>query len=583
MRSILLLKKNKIKKRKKKTEEEERRTMRKVFPSNNSLLFVIVVVAFFLIKFPHYGSSEEMYFAASEMKDVVDFERIIGTTFLQFYKRETERLNRIEKFLMDKERLHRRGHRVDVTEANTEDGRNQKQKRASAFMSHPTDSYKLMKRMVTEWNDLSSWMYTSQESRQELESLALNVKRIFAFQEGKELRGSFLSIFKLQDTYKISVAEMVNGLREPSHKLNYDDMFEIATYAIHYWVFPRAIEWASYIIQQFDDASNDVDVSVGRSMLSNVYDILSWANYKTRNYELASEASKIALKLNHTHVRQYNLAWYQQLHATQKHPGDTVGIPEDDPENNKTLQAIRCRREEKLEQTYADTLFCQYYTPHPQFYLKPLKLERLYHDPRIDVYHELLSNTEVNYIKEKARSRLNLAKVYSLETGKMTTASYRTSKTTWLLPHEDSVLLRILNRVGALGNFDMTYAEPFQVANYGIGGNYEAHYDFVTPPHNSSVFGAYDFGNRMATMLFYLETVEEGGDTTFINLLPGVSTAAVKGSGVFWHNLKKSGQGDMRTKHAACPVLLGEKWISNLWIHEHGQEFSHPCTTNPDD
>ena len=32
-------------------------------------------------------------------------------------------------------------------------------------------------------------------------------------------------------------------------------------------------------------------------------------------------------------------------------------------------------------------------------------------------------------------------------------------------------------------------------------------------------------------------------------------------------------QGDKKTRHAACPVLLGHKWVSNLWIHEHGQEF----------
>jgi hypothetical protein len=34
-----------------------------------------------------------------------------------------------------------------------------------------------------------------------------------------------------------------------------------------------------------------------------------------------------------------------------------------------------------------------------------------------------------------------------------------------------------------------------------------------------------------------------------------------------------SGEGDLRTRHAGCPVLLGEKWISNKWIHEMGQEF----------
>ncbi len=33
-----------------------------------------------------------------------------------------------------------------------------------------------------------------------------------------------------------------------------------------------------------------------------------------------------------------------------------------------------------------------------------------------------------------------------------------------------------------------------------------------------------------------------------------------QGTAVFWYNLFKSGEGDYRTRHAACPVLVGSKW-----------------------
>lgn len=39
----------------------------------------------------------------------------------------------------------------------------------------------------------------------------------------------------------------------------------------------------------------------------------------------------------------------------------------------------------------------------------------------------------------------------------------------------------------------------------------------------------------------------------------------------------RSGEGDLRTRHAACPVLLGIKWVSNKWIHEKGQDVYRPC------
>ena len=34
----------------------------------------------------------------------------------------------------------------------------------------------------------------------------------------------------------------------------------------------------------------------------------------------------------------------------------------------------------------------------------------------------------------------------------------------------------------------------------------------------------------------------------------------VQGTAVFWYNLFATGEGDYSTRHAACPVLVGNKW-----------------------
>lgn len=46
---------------------------------------------------------------------------------------------------------------------------------------------------------------------------------------------------------------------------------------------------------------------------------------------------------------------------------------------------------------------------------------------------------------------------------------------------------------------------------------------------------------------------------------PGVSLTMLldyspQGTAVFWYNLFASGEGDYSTRHAACPVLVGNKW-----------------------
>ncbi|KAK8375319.1 hypothetical protein O3P69_008296 [Scylla paramamosain] len=85
----------------------------------------------------------------------------------------------------------------------------------------------------------------------------------------------------------------------------------------------------------------------------------------------------------------------------------------------------------------------------------------------------------------------------------------------------------------------------------------------------------------MSTFLFYMTDVEAGGATVFPQI--NLSLWPKKGAAAFWHNLHPSGEGDELTRHAACPVLVGTKWVSNKWIHERGQEFLRPCGLSPKD
>lgn len=55
-----------------------------------------------------------------------------------------------------------------------------------------------------------------------------------------------------------------------------------------------------------------------------------------------------------------------------------------------------------------------------------------------------------------------------------------------------------------------------------------------------------------------MSDVEEGGATAF-PFIKSVVTAN-KGNALFWLNLHNSGEGDVRTKHGGCPVLIGNKW-----------------------
>uniref|UniRef100_A0A8C2EXC6 procollagen-proline 4-dioxygenase n=1 Tax=Cyprinus carpio TaxID=7962 RepID=A0A8C2EXC6_CYPCA len=146
-------------------------------------------------------------------------------------------------------------------------------------------------------------------------------------------------------------------------------------------------------------------------------------------------------------------------------------------------------------------------------------------------------------------------------------------KRAWLSGYEHSTIEKINQRIEDITGLEMDTAEELQVANYGVGGQYEPHFDFGRKDEPDA-FKELGTGNRIATWLFYMSDVSAGGATVFTDV--GAAVWPKKGTAVFWYNLFASGEGDYSTRHAACPVLVGNKWVSNKWIHERGQEFRRP-------
>ena len=83
---------------------------------------------------------------------------------------------------------------------------------------------------------------------------------------------------------------------------------------------------------------------------------------------------------------------------------------------------------------------------------------------------------------------------------------------------------------------------------------YEPHWDHQAYPGSKSQWED-NLGSRIATWLTYLSVPELGGKTCFLDL--EIAAEPIKNSAVFWYNHKPSGASDDRTRHAACPVVVG--------------------------
>ncbi|XP_067231440.1 prolyl 4-hydroxylase subunit alpha-1 [Chanodichthys erythropterus] len=192
--------------------------------------------------------------------------------------------------------------------------------------------------------------------------------------------------------------------------------------------------------------------------------------------------------------------------------------------------------------------------------------------PTILRYHDFLSEGEIDTIKTLARPKLSRAKVIDPVTGQKVSAASRVSKSAWLSEDEDPVITQINQRIADVTGLELETAEELQIANYGIGGQYEPHYD-------SKLTNDSDFqlrGGRISTVLIYMSDVDIGGATVFPVI--GAALQPKRGTAVLWFNLLRNGDEDARTLHAACPVFVGNKWVANKWIRSHGQEFRRKCS-----
>ncbi|ROT77583.1 hypothetical protein C7M84_003767 [Penaeus vannamei] len=231
-------------------------------------------------------------------------------------------------------------------------------------------------------------------------------------------------------------------------------------------------------------------------------------------------------------------------------------------------------------------LTCRHVTAGASYLtLMPLRLEEMSLDPYIVVFRDFLTEAQTEAIKGIAKPRLTTSR-HRGPGGNFISSMVRTSSTAWLRESVDDrkkLLVNMTRKIEfatGLHALESSAGEDYQVANYGIGGLYVTHTDYlmINPDPRAYTPWEHFMGDRFATFMVYLSDVEAGGATVFPRA--GVTIWPKRGSAAFWWNLYRSGAGDENTRHGACPVLHGSKWISNKWIHYNDQFKQYKCGVN---
>jgi prolyl 4-hydroxylase len=186
--------------------------------------------------------------------------------------------------------------------------------------------------------------------------------------------------------------------------------------------------------------------------------------------------------------------------------------------------------------------------------------------PQVIVFDGVLSADECRELIERSRHRLKRSGTVNHETGASDIIPSRTSEGTWFKLCEDAFIERIDKRIASLMNWPLENGEGLQVLHYNVGGEYRAHFDYFAPDKQGSAVHLARGGQRVSTLVVYLNDVPEGGETTFPKA--GISVSGKQGSAVYFRYMNGIRQLDPLSCHAGAPVQSGEKWVMTKWMRE---------------
>lgn len=184
--------------------------------------------------------------------------------------------------------------------------------------------------------------------------------------------------------------------------------------------------------------------------------------------------------------------------------------------------------------------------------------------PPLLVLQNLLDNDECRALIEAARPRMARSLTVDVKTGGEELHQDRTSDGMFFTRGESDLISRIETRIAQLLDWPVENGEGLQVLRYRPGAQYKPHYDYFDPAEPGTPGILARGGQRVATLVIYLNEPEAGGATVFPDL--GLQVVPQCGGAVFFSYAQADPSS--LTLHGGEPVVAGEKWIATKWLRE---------------
>ncbi len=184
--------------------------------------------------------------------------------------------------------------------------------------------------------------------------------------------------------------------------------------------------------------------------------------------------------------------------------------------------------------------------------------------PRVVVFANVLSPEECHELMSLAATRLSRSETVVHATGGSEINAARTSEGMFFSRGESELITRIEARLSVLLNWPVENGEGLQILRYAPGAEYKPHFDYFDPEQPGTAAVLRRGGQRLATLVLYLNTPEAGGATVFPDA--GLTVNPMQGHGVFFNYDRPSPA--TKSLHGGAPVIEGEKWVATKWMRQ---------------
>ncbi len=184
--------------------------------------------------------------------------------------------------------------------------------------------------------------------------------------------------------------------------------------------------------------------------------------------------------------------------------------------------------------------------------------------PRVVLFNNLLSDDECAQLIALAEPKMKRSLTVDNKTGGEELNADRTSDGMFFQRGENDLVKRIEARIAKLVNWPLENGEGLQILHYQPGAQYKPHHDYFDPTQPGTPTILKRGGQRVGTLVMYLNSPTRGGGTTFPDV--HLEVMPKKGSGVFFSYDRP--HASTKTLHGGAPVLEGEKWVATKWLRE---------------